>query len=149
MHKRADLKKIAEAFGYGRLSFCNPDELKTYLNITPGPVTPLCIMFDIQRSVKVLFDETLKAKRWLLIRWEASTFNTIRDKVGEDAAKIAKYINVLINLGFIKKEKLNTFIGHRFEQIISSNSPNGRVKAKSKACLDRQHCVLCSRINRT
>ena len=105
----------------------------------------------------------------LAINSGASTFNTIKDKVGEDAAKVAKYINVLINLGFIKKEvpcgekeksrntlysisdnyfafyfafifkhqnmlnglispkmyyereltkeKLNTFIGHRFEQI--------------------------------
>ena len=32
LHKRADLKKIAAAFGYGRLSFCNPDELMKYLN---------------------------------------------------------------------------------------------------------------------
>ena len=63
MHKRADLKKIAEVFGYDRLSFCNPDELKTYLNITPGPVTPLCIMFDTQRSVKVLFDENFEGKK--------------------------------------------------------------------------------------
>ena len=27
LHKRADLKKIAAAFGYGRLCFCNPDEI--------------------------------------------------------------------------------------------------------------------------
>ncbi len=40
----------------------------------------------------------------LAINAGASTFNTIKDKVGEDAAKVAKYINVLINLGFIKKE---------------------------------------------
>ena len=32
LHKRADLKTIAAAFGYGRLSFCNPDELMKYLN---------------------------------------------------------------------------------------------------------------------
>ena len=32
LHKRADLKKIAAAFGYSRLSFCNPDELMKYLN---------------------------------------------------------------------------------------------------------------------
>ena len=41
----------------------------------------------------------------------------------------------------LTKEKLNTFIGHRFEQIISSNSPNGRVKVKSKACLDRTYLL--------
>ena len=63
LHKRADLKKIASAFGYGRLSFCNPDELMKYLYITPGSVTPLCIMFDTQRSVKVLFDENFEGKK--------------------------------------------------------------------------------------
>ncbi len=60
LHKRADLKKIAAAFGYGRLSFCNPDELMKYLKITPGSVTPLCIMFDTGRAVKVLFDKNFE-----------------------------------------------------------------------------------------
>ncbi len=99
----------------------------------------------------------------------ASTFSSIREKIDEVPSKISKYINVLINLGFVKKEfpcgekektrntlysindnyfafyfafiykhlnmlnglispalyynreltkeKLNTFIGHRFESI--------------------------------
>ena len=191
---------------------------------------------EIETLLRMELKETHFYKNIMLaINAGASTFNTIRDKVGEDAAKIAKYINVLINLGFIKKEvpcgekeksrntlysisdnyfafyfafifkhqnmlnglispevyyekeltkvKLNTFIGHRFEQIcetylkeqfyngkmpffaenlgrwwgnnpvlkkqeeidgeliISSNSPNGRVKAKSKACLDRTYLL--------
>ena len=191
---------------------------------------------EIETHLRMELKETHFYKNIMLaINAGASTFNTIRDKVGEDAAKIAKYINVLINLGFIKKEvpcgekeksrntlysisdnyfafyfafifkhqnmlnglispemyyekeltkvKLNTFIGHRFEQIcetylkeqfyngkmpffaenlgrwwgnnpvlkkqeeidgeliISSNSPNGRVKAKSKACLDRTYLL--------
>lgn len=191
---------------------------------------------EIETLLRMELKETHFYKNIMLaINAGASTFNTIRDKVGEDAAKIAKYINVMINLGFIKKEipcgekeksrntlysisdnyfafyfafifkhqnmlnglispemyyekeltkeKLNTFIGHRFEQIcetylkeqfyngkmpffaenlgrwwgnnpvlkkqeeidgeliISSNSPNGRVKAKSKACLDRTYLL--------
>ena len=191
---------------------------------------------EIETLLRMELKETHFYKNIMLaINAGASTFNTIRDKVGEDAAKNAKYINVLINLGFIKKEvpcgekeksrntlysisdnyfafyfafifkhqnmlnglispemyyekeltkvKLNTFIGHRFEQIcetylkeqfyngkmpffaenlgrwwgnnpvlkkqeeidgeliISSNSPNGRVKAKSKACLDRTYLL--------
>ena len=51
LHKRADLKKIAAKLGFGRLSFCNPDELMKYLNITSGSVTPLCIMFDTEKKV--------------------------------------------------------------------------------------------------
>ena len=66
LHKRADLKKIAAAFGYGRLSFCNPDELMKYLYITPGSVTPLCIMYDTQHSVKVLFDENFEGKKVII-----------------------------------------------------------------------------------
>ncbi|MDY5122515.1 MAG: ATP-binding protein [Treponema sp.] len=191
---------------------------------------------EIETLLRMELKETHFYKNIMLaINAGASTFNTIRDKVGEDAAKIAKYINVLINLGFIKREvscgekeksrntlysisdnyfafyfafifkhqnmlnglispemyyekelskvKLNTFIGHRFEQIcetylkeqfyngkmpffaenlgrwwgnnpvlkkqeeidgeliISSNSPNGRVKAKSNACLDRTYLL--------
>ena len=66
LHKRADLKKIAAVFGYGRLSFCNPDELMKYLYITPGSVTPLCIMYDTQHSVKVLFDENFEGKKVII-----------------------------------------------------------------------------------
>ena len=66
LHKRADLKKIAEQFGFGRLSFCNPDELKQYLNITPGSVTPLCIMFDTEKKVKVLYDQNFEGKKVII-----------------------------------------------------------------------------------
>ena len=66
LHKRADLKKIAEQFGFGRLSFCNPDELMQYLNITPGSVTPLCIMFDTERKVKILYDQNFEGKKVII-----------------------------------------------------------------------------------
>ena len=63
LHERADLKKIASIFGFGRLSFCSADELKTFLNITPGSVTPFCIMFDTKSSVRVLFDKNFLGKK--------------------------------------------------------------------------------------
>ncbi|MCR4940175.1 MAG: prolyl-tRNA synthetase associated domain-containing protein [Treponemataceae bacterium] len=66
LHKRADLKKIAQELGFGRLSFCNPEELMEYLNISPGSVTPLCIMFDKTRAVKVLFDENFQGKNVII-----------------------------------------------------------------------------------
>ncbi len=66
LHKRADLKKIAQAFGYGRLSFCNAEELLKYLNITPGSVTPLCIMFDKECCVKVLYDKNFEGQNVII-----------------------------------------------------------------------------------
>lgn len=66
LHKRADLKKIARTFGFGRLSFCNPDELMQHLNITPGSVSPLCIMFDTEGQVKLMFDENFEGKNVII-----------------------------------------------------------------------------------
>lgn len=60
LHRRADLKKIATQFGFGRLSFCNADELMQYLNITPGSVSPLCLMYDTTCAVKVLYDQSFE-----------------------------------------------------------------------------------------
>ncbi|MDY3849335.1 MAG: ATP-binding protein [Bullifex sp.] len=40
----------------------------------------------------------------LAINAGASSFGTIRDKVGEEPSKVAKYLGVLINLGIIRKE---------------------------------------------
>lgn len=66
LHQRADLKKIANQFGFGRLSFCNPEELINFLNITPGSVSPLCIMFDTKKEVKILFDENFEGKKVII-----------------------------------------------------------------------------------
>ncbi len=63
LHKRADLKKIADLLGCQRLSFCNPDELMEFLAITPGSVTPLCIKADQNCKVRVLFDQNLLGKK--------------------------------------------------------------------------------------
>ena len=60
---------------------------------------------EIETLLRMELKETYFYKNILLtINSGASTFNTIKEKVGEDAAKIAKYISVLINLGFVKKE---------------------------------------------
>lgn len=66
LHKRADLKKIAALFGYDRLSFCNPDELMQYLQITPGSVSPLCIKADVSCKVKVLFDQNFQNQKVII-----------------------------------------------------------------------------------
>ena len=66
LHRRADLKKIAAIFGFGRLSFCNADELMQYLNITPGSVSPLCVMFDTTKTVKVLYDSHFEGRNVII-----------------------------------------------------------------------------------
>lgn len=60
---------------------------------------------EVDTLLRMELQETYYYKNIMLaINAGNSTFNTIREKVGEDAAKTAKYLNVLINLGFVKKE---------------------------------------------
>lgn len=63
LHRRADLGKIARRLGTGRLSFCSADELWRLLHITPGSVSPLCVMFDTDCRVRLLFDKNLEGGR--------------------------------------------------------------------------------------
>ena len=102
LHKRADLKKIAEKFDFGRLSFCNPDELKKYLNITPGSVTPLCIMFDTEKKVKVFYDKTFTGNRVIVhpLRNTASVSISF-----DDLCKFTEHFGHTVELADVYKEE--------------------------------------------
>ena len=143
-------------------------------NIVTHCLSTTGVLFnEIETLLRMELKETYFYKNIMLaINAGASTFNLIKDKVGEEPAKVAKYLNVLCNLGFIKKEnpcgqkqnsrntlysiydnyfafyfmfifkkqnmlnglispelfyereitkeKLNTFIGHRFEGVCES-----------------------------
>ncbi len=65
IEKHAPLKSVAEFLGCGRLSFCNSDELMHFLSITPGSISPLCIMSDTENKVKFLLDSECKGKNVL------------------------------------------------------------------------------------
>lgn len=127
--KTAELKLFPFSYKEAREFFPNYDneQALTAYSILGG-IPFYLSLFDDSRSIKeniithclsttgVLFNEIETLLRMelketyfyknimLAINAGASTFNTIRDKVGEEPAKIAKYLNVLCNLGFIKKE---------------------------------------------
>ena len=127
--KTAELKLFPFSYKEAREFFPNYDneQALTAYSILGG-IPFYLSLFDDSRSIKeniithclsttgVLFNEIETLLRMelketyfyknimLAINAGASTFNTIKDKVGEEPAKIAKYLNVLCNLGFIKKE---------------------------------------------
>lgn len=55
-YKRADLKKLGEELGEKKLHFAKPNELKDYLQLTPGSVSALGLIHDGTNSVKVVID---------------------------------------------------------------------------------------------
>jgi Ala-tRNA(Pro) deacylase len=54
-----DLKSLATQLGAGRFSFCSADRLMKYLGVIPGAVSPLAILNDTGRKVRVVLDRAL------------------------------------------------------------------------------------------
>lgn len=65
-HKRADLKALAKLVGASHLSFASPSELESVLNLDLGSVTPLGIINDTKKQVKLLIDQELENKKVLV-----------------------------------------------------------------------------------
>ena len=82
------------------------DRLSVKENVVRHCLSSTGVLFnEIETLLRMELKETYFYKNIMLaINAGASTFNTIKDKVDEDGAKVAKYMNVLCNLGFIKKE---------------------------------------------
>lgn len=59
--KRADLRRIADQIGDGKLSFGSPERLMTYLGVEPGSVSPFGLIHDREHHVRVFLDRDLKA----------------------------------------------------------------------------------------
>jgi Ala-tRNA(Pro) deacylase len=59
--KKADLRAVANQIGDGKLSFASPERLMTYLGVTPGSVSPLGLINDLEHHVSVCIDHDLKS----------------------------------------------------------------------------------------
>jgi len=62
MHsKKADLRKVADQVGDGKLSFASPERLLTHLGLTPGSVSPFGLINDRDHTVRVVLDRDLRS----------------------------------------------------------------------------------------
>lgn len=61
--KRADLRRVADQVGDGKLSFASADRLLAYLGVAPGSVSPFGLIHDRDRHVRVYLDRALKGAR--------------------------------------------------------------------------------------
>ncbi|WP_352401051.1 prolyl-tRNA synthetase associated domain-containing protein [Anaerotignum sp.] len=55
--KKVDLKSFGKTFGLSRLSFASEERLEKYLGLKKGAVTPLGVLNDTEKKVKVFFDK--------------------------------------------------------------------------------------------
>lgn len=64
--KRADLKLVAKKLNLPRLSFASEEDLEKILGLQTGAVTPLGIINDAQKKVRLIIDAELEGKILLL-----------------------------------------------------------------------------------
>jgi Ala-tRNA(Pro) deacylase len=57
--RAVDLKRLGDVLGAGRLSFGSPDRLRRHLGVEPGSVTPLALINDPGRAVRLALDRGL------------------------------------------------------------------------------------------
>lgn len=57
--RAVDLKRLGDVLGAGRLSFGSPDRLRRHLGVEPGSVTPLALINDPDRVVRLALDRGL------------------------------------------------------------------------------------------
>jgi Ala-tRNA(Pro) deacylase len=60
LRKRANLRMVADQIGDGRLSFGTPDQMMSYLGVTPGSVSPFGLINDAGHEIRVCLDRELK-----------------------------------------------------------------------------------------
>ena len=64
--KEADLRHLVKVIGDDRLSFGSPERLQKYLGVTPGSVSPLGLIHDSTRAVRVIVDSDLRTAERLI-----------------------------------------------------------------------------------
>ena len=57
---------VSRQAGSARLSFAQEDELLRLMRVKPGAVTPMSLMFDSAREVRLLVDQRLRAEKRLV-----------------------------------------------------------------------------------
>ncbi len=58
--KRADLGRLGERLGCGKLSFASEERLQRLLGLSRGAVSPLGLLNDADRAVEMVFDRDLE-----------------------------------------------------------------------------------------
>jgi Ala-tRNA(Pro) deacylase len=63
--KRVDIRGLEKLLGTKKLSFAKPELLLECLQVTPGAVTLLGVMFDQEKKVRIILDQAFKAAEFL------------------------------------------------------------------------------------
>lgn len=104
-HKHVDLAQLAKILNSGRLSFANHHDLQTMLGVTPGSVTPIAIINDHARRVKLIFDLDLLQEEYINIHPMENT-STITMKLADLQNFIEQRHQIKIDFSIIPEKSI-------------------------------------------
>ncbi len=70
-----ELNKIAKTLGFKAFRFASEEELVNYLGVKAGCVTPLAVINDVSRKVKVMFDAGFQTSEHIVVHGVEPDFN--------------------------------------------------------------------------
>jgi Ala-tRNA(Pro) deacylase len=95
--KRLDLKNLEKLLSEIRLSFASPERLMKYLRVSPGSVSPFCLINDLDKAVAFIIDNELLERDELALHPNINT-QTLVLKVEDFKAFLAWTKNKILFL---------------------------------------------------
>jgi Ala-tRNA(Pro) deacylase len=77
--RRADLRRVADQIGDGKLSFASPERLMAHLGVTPGSVSPFGLIHDHDQHVRVYLDRGLTSSGRISFHPNINTATLVMD----------------------------------------------------------------------
>ncbi|MBQ4543460.1 MAG: prolyl-tRNA synthetase associated domain-containing protein [Clostridia bacterium] len=91
--KRFVTKDFSKTIGVSRLSFASPENLKKYLNVTPGSASVLGLIFDSEKTVKLYIDKEVAQQEFIGCH-PCDNTSTLKIRTKDIFEKFLPYIGV-------------------------------------------------------
>ena len=91
--KRFVTKDFSKTIGVSRLSFASPENLKKYLNVTPGSASVLGLIFDCEKTVNLYIDKEVAQQEFIGCH-PCDNTSTLKIRTKDIFEKFLPYIGV-------------------------------------------------------
>ena len=95
--KRFVTKDFSKTIGVSRLSFASPENLKKYLNVTPGSASVLGLIFDCEKTVNLYIDKEVAQQEFIGCH-PCDNTSTLKIRTKDIFEKFLPYIGVNANI---------------------------------------------------
>ncbi|MBQ7076103.1 MAG: prolyl-tRNA synthetase associated domain-containing protein [Clostridia bacterium] len=95
--KRFVTKDFSKTIGVSRLSFASPENLKKYLNVTPGSASVLGLIFDCEKTANLYIDKEVAHQEYIGCH-PCDNTSTLKIRTKDIFEKFLPYIGANANI---------------------------------------------------